>query len=131
MNDEAAIRELFSAWQRASRAKEVDALLGLVTDDVVFLAPGQPPIRGKPAVRELFGRVFSSVEFEQNFVIEEIQVMGDWAFCWGVDSSVMRPLAGGAAVRARGMGLSVMKRSMGGWRFARGINNMTREAPAE
>lgn len=126
--DQEAIRALFGTWREASKRRDVDSLLGLVTDDVVFLAPGQPPIRGKGAVRELFSVVLSRFELEQDFVIQEIQVLGEWAFCWGTDSSVMRPLNGGAPVRARGMGLSLLRRSaQGAWRFARGINNMTRE----
>jgi hypothetical protein len=41
----------------------------------------------------------------------------------------MRPRGGGDAVRARGMGLSLLRKEGGAWRFARGINNMTRESP--
>jgi len=41
----------------------------------------------------------------------------------------MRARGGGEAVRARGMGLSLPRKEGGAWRFARGINNMTREAP--
>jgi uncharacterized protein (TIGR02246 family) len=131
MSDEQAIRALFDAWQRASRAGDIETLLGFVTDDAVFLAPGQPPIRGKAAVRDLFLLALSRVEMEQDFRIEEIQVLGEWAFCWGIDSSTMRPRGGGDAVRARGMGLSLLRKEGGAWRFARGINNMTREtAPA-
>ena len=41
----------------------------------------------------------------------------------------MRARGGGEAVRARGMGLSLPRKEGGAWRFARGINNMTRETP--
>jgi uncharacterized protein (TIGR02246 family) len=128
MSDEEEIRALYASWQDASRKKDVETLLSFVTDDAVFLAPGQPPIRGKDAVRALFSLVVSRFEWEQAFRIEEIRVLGDWAFCWGEDSSVMRPLGGGEVQRARGMALSVLSRGPDAkWRFARGINNMTRE----
>ena len=55
MSDEQAIRTLFDAWQRASRAGDMDTLLGFATDDAVFLAPGQPPIRGRAATRDPLG----------------------------------------------------------------------------
>jgi len=32
-------------------------------------------------------------------VFEEIQVFGEWGFCWGRDSSTMTPLDGGPAVK--------------------------------
>jgi uncharacterized protein (TIGR02246 family) len=130
--DEEGIRALYAAWQEASGKKDVERLLEFVTEDAVFLAPGQAPIRGKDAVRAVFTAVLARFQMEQAFVIEEIQVLGDWAFCWGVDSSVMRPLDGGEPVRARGMGLSLLRKGDdGAWRFARGINNMTREVAAE
>lgn len=45
MNDEQQIRDLVATWMSASRAGDVDAVLSLMTDDAVFLAPGQPPMR--------------------------------------------------------------------------------------
>jgi uncharacterized protein (TIGR02246 family) len=129
--DEEEIRALYAAWIDASRNQDVETLLQFVTEDAVFLAPGQPPIRGKAGVKDVFGRAFGRYAAEQSFAIEELQILGDWAFCWGVDSTVMRPLGGGEEVRARGMGLSLLRKGAdGAWRFARGINNMTREAPA-
>jgi len=132
VRDEQAIRDLFAAWKDASAAKDVDRLLSLITDDAVFLAPGQQPIRGKPAFEALYRQVLGLYKFEQNWVFEEIQVLGDWAYCWGRDSVTMTPLAGDApAARASGNGLSILRKGPdGAWRVARGINNMTREAPA-
>jgi len=47
--DEQAIRDLVAHWHRATAAGDVDIVLGLMADDVVFLVPGQPPIRGRSA----------------------------------------------------------------------------------
>lgn len=127
-DDERAIRDLFASWAEASAAKSVERLLTFITDDAVFLAPGQEPIRGKAAFEHLYRRVLSLYEFEQNWVFEEIQIHGDWAYCWGRDSVVMTPVNGGTPVRARGMGLSVLRKGKAGWLVACGINNMTREA---
>lgn len=43
--DEAAIRQLVAIWLDASRAGDTDKVLSLMTDDVVFLTPGHPPMR--------------------------------------------------------------------------------------
>ena len=127
--DERAIRNLFAEWRDAAAAQDIKQLLTFITEDAVFLAPGQEPICGKPAVEALYLQVFGLYRFEQNWVFEEIQVLGDWAYCWGRDSVTMTPLIGDApAVRASGMGLSILRRqSTGSWAVARGINNMTRE----
>ena len=48
-NDEKAIRELVTTWLDASKAGDTEKVLSLMTDDVVFLVAGQPPMRGKAA----------------------------------------------------------------------------------
>jgi len=127
-DDEEAIRSLFGEWKRASQAKDVNRLSKLITDDAIFLAPGQPPIRGRAAFEALYRQVLGAFTFEQEWVFEEIAVLGDWAYCWGRDSVTMTPLAGGPAVRASGAGLSILCRlADGSWVVARGINNMVRE----
>ena len=44
-NDEQEIRDLVSTWMAATKAGDVDTVLSLMTDDVVFLVPGQPVMR--------------------------------------------------------------------------------------
>ena len=48
-NDEQAIRQLVATWLSASKAGDSEKVLSLMADDVVFLVPGQPPMRGKSA----------------------------------------------------------------------------------
>jgi uncharacterized protein (TIGR02246 family) len=128
-DDEEAIQSLFAAWKRASQAKDVDGLSKLITDDAIFLAPGQLPVRGRVAFEALYRQVLGAFSFEQEWVFEEIAVFGDWGYCWGRDSVTMTPLAGGPAVRASGVGLSILRRlADGSWVVARGINNMVRES---
>ncbi len=47
--DEEAIRQLIAAWLSASKAGDTEKVLSLMADDVVFLVPGRPPMRGKSA----------------------------------------------------------------------------------
>ena len=42
ITDEQAIRDLVALWHRATAAGDVDTVLGLMADDVVFLVAGQP-----------------------------------------------------------------------------------------
>ena len=44
-NDEQEIRQLDSTWMAASKAGDVETVLSLMSDDVVFLVPGQPVTR--------------------------------------------------------------------------------------
>jgi uncharacterized protein (TIGR02246 family) len=45
--DEQAIRDLIALWHRATAAGDVETILGLMAEDAVFLAAGQPPMKGR------------------------------------------------------------------------------------
>jgi uncharacterized protein (TIGR02246 family) len=126
--ESAAIRQMFQDWEEGVRSKDISRLLDFITEDAVFMPPGQPLIRGKSQVEALYKMSFEKFTMDQKFQIEEIQICGDWAFVWGVDSAVLTPTDGGPAIQARGMGISILQRQPDGlWKFSRGINNMTKD----
>jgi len=43
--DEQEISELVSTWMSATKAGDVETILSLMADDVIFLVPGQPVMR--------------------------------------------------------------------------------------
>jgi uncharacterized protein (TIGR02246 family) len=122
------IHELTKGWIEAVKAKDVDRLLSLVTDDVVFLPPGGSPLKGKGAVGDLYRSLFTQFDVDQAATNEEIEVTGDWAFAWGAEILTLSPSGGGPPVRLRGKGLVILRRQHdGSWKFARGINNSVPE----
>ena len=132
--DRNAILALVENYHRATRAKDVDTILELVAEDVVFLPSSSPPIKGREEVEKMY-RAFFPVyrEIKQEADIEELQVAGDWAFLWGTDQLRLMPESGETEIQMKGKGLSILKRqSDGPWRFWRGINNMTpQKSPAQ
>ena len=120
-----AIEQLNADWIAAMNAKDIRQLTDMVTEDVVFLPPGLPPIRGRRAVEAMYASFFSQFRtIEQASTIEELDVVGDWAFMWGTESLTLGPVGGGPAIRLEGKGMTILKRQDdGAWKFARGINN--------
>ena len=91
-DDAQEIRRLSESWVAATKAGDVERLLALVTDDVIFLPPNAPEIRGKPAVEGVYRMFFAQFgSVEQTPSIDEIQVVGDWAFSWGTDALELTP----------------------------------------
>jgi uncharacterized protein (TIGR02246 family) len=131
--DKNAILLLLDRWRVATRAKDIHAILELVTDDVVFLPSSVPPIKGKEEVGKMYRAFFPQYcEIKHEAIIEEIRVAGDWAFLWGTDELRLIPESGETEIHMKGKGLSILQRqSDGSWRFWRGINNMTRQPTAE
>ena len=125
--DEQAIREVVSTWLRASKAGDNETVLSLMTDDVVFLVPGHPPMRGKAA----FASSQAAMErFDVNATsdVQEVTVLGDWAYIWTQLSVVMTPKGGGEAVRRSGPTLSIFRKESGRWLLARDANMLSKAA---
>src|ERR1051326_9576934 len=79
--DEQAIRELIATWLKASAAGDTERVLTLMADDVVFLTPGHPPMRGKAAFAA--GQAaLKQFHIDATSEVQKIRVLGAWAFCW-------------------------------------------------
>jgi uncharacterized protein (TIGR02246 family) len=117
------IRELVSTWMKATQSGDVEAVLNLMTDDVVFLVPGAPVMRksdfAKAAKAQSSG---GAPRFEGTSEIQEIRVSGDWAFMWSRLTVVARPADGGAPNTRAGHTLTVFHREGGRWLLARDAN---------
>jgi uncharacterized protein (TIGR02246 family) len=77
-DDERAIRELIAKWMAASQAGDTETVLGLMTDDVVFMVPGQEPF-GKQAFQAASAGM-AGARIEGKSDIRELKVLGDWAY---------------------------------------------------
>ena len=130
--DKQSIQKLNDDWAAAIHTKDVVQLAGMVTDDVVFLPPGYPAIRGRQSVEAMYTSFFAQfIRVEQTASIDEIQVAGEWAFAWGTEKLVLVPKGGGPPIRMQGKGMSIYRRQPdGSWKIARGINNSVPEAAA-
>ena len=122
-NDEQEIRELVSQWMAASKAGDVDTVLSLMADDVVFLVPGQPVMRRADfasKARAQSGR--DAPQIDGSSEIQEIKVLGEWAFMWTKLTVVMTPPNGAQPVRRAGHTLTILKKQDGRWVIARDAN---------
>ena len=97
IDDERAIRELVDTWFAASKAGDFRTILSLMRDDVIFMVPGQKPF-GKEAF-EAASVDMRNVSIEGTSDIQEIQVLGDWAYLRAYIEMKMTSPDGGAPVR--------------------------------
>ena len=129
--DEQAIRDAIGAWLRASKAGDVEKMLTMLADDVVFLLPGQAPMRGRDTWAQRFRAGLLMFRVESNAEVEEVQVFGDVAYSWVRLSVALHPTSGGPPSRASGYTLSVWRKEPDGrWVIFRDANLLTPEPPA-
>jgi uncharacterized protein (TIGR02246 family) len=122
VDDETQIRELAATWMAASQAGDVGTVLGLISDDAVFLVPGRPPMRKaefEAAARAQAGP--GGARPEGSSEIQEIKVLGDWAFMW-TKLSVMVAPEGAPPTERAGYTLTILRKEAGRWAIARDAN---------
>jgi uncharacterized protein (TIGR02246 family) len=120
-NDEQAIRELIATWLSASKAGDTEKVLSLMSEDVVFLVCGQPPMRGKAAFAASQAGL-RDVELEASSEIQEMRVLSDWAYVSTHLTVVITPKSGGASIKRAGNTLSILEKQNGSWVIVRDAN---------
>jgi len=126
--DEREIRALIETWMAATKAGDVETVLGLMTDDVVFLVPGRSPMgRSEFAAAAKTQAKGAAPRIDGASEIREIKVLGDWAYLWTRLSVTVTP-PGGAPTKRAGHTLSVLKKVNGKWLLARDANMLAPEA---
>ena len=123
MNDEQQIRDLIAMWLRVSAEGDINQILPLMTEDVVFLMAGQPPMRGRDAFAASFAGWQGKFRLETDCEVQEIQVNGDLAYSWTKLSVTMTPIDGGPGNRRSGYTLTVLRKNAdGAWQIFRDAN---------
>ena len=121
--DEQAIRSLVTTWLEASAANDLPRVLELMSEDVVFLAAGRPPMRGKNAYAAASQAMEGRSRVEGTAEIQEIRVFGDWAYCWNQLTLQIRTVENGATTQLTGPALSVLRKEADGrWVIFRDAN---------
>lgn len=120
--DVAAVLTAIAAWDVATRKGDRGALMALVTDDCVFMAPGMAPMIGRATLESIL-EGYEQLTLEPLFDLQELVVAGEWAFAWGRDELTAVVRSSGAVRSAAGWAVTILHREGDGrWRFARGIN---------
>ena len=122
-DDERALRDLVATWMKASEAGDLNTVLSLMADDVIFMAPGREPF-GKEEFRAA-SETMKKVRLTGKSDIRELKVLGDWAYVRNyIEISVMLP--NGTAMQRSGYALSILrKQSDGKWVLWRDANLVT------
>lgn len=130
-HDEEEIRQLITTWMEATKSGDTGKVLERMTEDVVFLVPGRPPMQGRTAFAAATAAQAAPggarPQFDGTSEIQEVQVLGDWAFLWTRLRVVVTPPGGGPQVARSGHTLSILRKEGGRWLLARDANLLAPE----
>src|ERR1700677_2294879 len=88
--DERAIRELHSTWIDAVNTGDLVCLLSLMSDDVMFLNPGQAPF-GRDGFPAGFSAAHQHARINCISELEDVEVVGQVAYTLSRDSLSVTP----------------------------------------
>jgi uncharacterized protein (TIGR02246 family) len=122
--DERAIRRLIATWIEASRGGDFQTVLGLMSDDALFMVPGRAFGRQEFAAAS---QAMKDMDFEGVSEVQEIEVLGNRAWCRTHLSVTVTP-PNGKPVRRSGYTLSILRKEPGGkWVMMRDANLLAAE----
>lgn len=128
-SDEEQIRELVRNWMASTQQGDTDRVLGLMTDDVVFLTPGRAPMRKEEFAALSRGQPGQAApKFDAESEIQEIQIAGNLAFMWTKLTIVITPPGDAQPIVRSGHTLSVLRKEQGRWLLARDANMLSVQA---
>jgi uncharacterized protein (TIGR02246 family) len=122
-SDEKAIRDLVSLWQTATAAGDIDTVLSLMAEDVIFLSAGNSPMQGRDSFGAALRGVLQQRRIESTGEVKEIGISGSLAYCWANLTVQIIPLTGGDSVVRSGSAISILrKQADGSWVLTRDAN---------
>jgi uncharacterized protein (TIGR02246 family) len=123
--DEKAIRDVVTLWLKATTEGDIVTIMNLMTEDVVFLTPGNPPMM-REAFRTGFENMIRSVKVKPSSKVQEVTIEGNLATTWAAMEVELTPLSGGPKKVAKGHTLSAFRRGGDGqWRIFRDANMLS------
>ncbi len=123
--DTLEIRDVHTKWINAVNAGDLESLLAMITDDVVFLNPGQPPF-GREGFSANFRRAHKEIQLLCTSELEEVVVVGDVAYTRSRDTLSVTARSSAKAAQLAGYRMTVYRTgSDGRWLLARDVHTLT------
>jgi uncharacterized protein (TIGR02246 family) len=121
--EKSAIEKLLFSYRDALNASDVNKVLPLYTNDGVFMPSNAPSALGQEQVKAAYEFVFSQIQLNIEFYMDEIVVSGDYAFARTTSKGTTLIHANGQTVAEENRELFVLQKANGEWRISRYMFN--------
>lgn len=131
-SDERIGHQAHEAYVSAINSNSIDTLLGMLTDDVVYMSPHEPRLVGKAAVRAWGKGYLDAFHIHWEKTTLEFVVCGEWAFEQYAYRATDTPRDGSEVLHDTGKGINIYHHDADGvWRVARDAWNSDLPIPTE
>jgi uncharacterized protein (TIGR02246 family) len=118
-----AIEKLLFSYRDALNASDVNKVLPLYASDGVFMPSNAPSAVGQEQVKAAYEFVFSQIQLNIEFYIDEIVVNGDYAFARTSSKGTTLIHASKQTVAEENRELFVLQKINGQWKISRYMFN--------
>lgn len=119
------IEELLNTYQKSLNTSDAKLAQSLYTKDGIFMPTEAPSGIGSEGILKSYEYVFSQIQLNIEFFIEEIQVEGDMAFAVTSSKGTTLIHATGDTIPEANRELFVFEKVDGNWKIARYMFNKT------
>jgi uncharacterized protein (TIGR02246 family) len=117
------IEKLLFSYRDALNTSDVNKVLPLYTSDGVFMPSNAPSAIGQEQVKAAYEFVFSQIQLNIEFYIDEMVVNGDYAFARTTSKGTTLIHANKQTVAEENRELFVLQKTNGQWKIARYMFN--------
>jgi ketosteroid isomerase-like protein len=121
-----AIKKTLFSYRDALNESSVDKVMPLYTTNGVFMPSGAPTAIGQEQVKGAYQFVFSNIQLNIEFYIDEIEVIGDYAFARTTSKGTTLIHATGETVPEENRELFMLKKENGTWKIDRYMFNKSK-----
>lgn len=123
--DKESIKQLLEIYKKSLNTSDAELSASLYTPDGVFMPTEAPSAIGADNILKSYEFIFSQIQLNIEFFIEEIEVESDFAFAVTSSKGTVKILANGAEAPEANRELFVFEKVNGDWKIARYMFNKT------
>jgi len=117
------IKKVLFSYRDALNESNVEKVLSLYTENGVFMPSGAPTAIGQEQIKGTYEFVFSTIQLNIEFYIDEIEIVGDRAFVRTTSKGTTFIHASGETVPEENRELFVLRKENGSWKIDRYMFN--------
>jgi uncharacterized protein (TIGR02246 family) len=121
--EKSAIEKILFSYRDALNASDVSKVLTLYTSDGVFMPSNAPSAIGQLQIKASYEFVFSQIQLNIEFHIDEIVVNGNYAFARTTSKGTTLIHGNGQTVAEENRELFVLQKTNGQWKISRYMFN--------
>jgi len=121
--EQSEIKKVLFSYRDALNESNVEKVLSLYTENGVFMPSSAPTAIGQEQLKGTYAFVFSNIQLNIEFYIDEIEIVGEYAFVRTTSKGTTFIHASGETVPEENRELFVLKKENGSWKIDRYMFN--------